>query len=116
MRLPRRGGRVQNKGSSITSQTATVPFQVVEFIFDTTAAGGKTGLAGVLKLLLGTVLVPVSGYFSEATADSRSVRVGGFAVGICGGAFIRFVIFTRFVILAGESSGVCSPMGTPLRL
>merc|ERR1712139_487925 len=75
--------------------TITVPLQMIEFNLIIKAAGGKIGAAGFWKLLIGTVCMLAFGYAGETEAINPWA---GFALGLCGWAFILFEIF------AGESA------------
>merc|ERR1712046_278015 len=81
--------------------TITVPLQMIEFNLIIKAAGGKIGAGGFWKLLIGTVLMLVFGFIGESHKDNMPVCMGGFALGMCGWAFILYEIF------AGESAEVC---------
>ena len=73
----------------------TVPLQMIEFNLILKAAKAPIGPAGFWKLLVGTVCMLAFGYAGE----TKSINPwGGFALGMCGWAFIVFEIF------AGESA------------
>merc|ERR1711972_785061 len=74
----------------------TVPLQMIEFNLILKAAGKVTSPAMFWKLLGGTVMMLLFGYLGEISAIPAVV---GFALGMCGGAFILFEIF------AGEAGG-----------
>merc|ERR1712134_182940 len=73
----------------------TVPPQMIEFNLILKAAKAPIGPAGFWKLLIGTVLMLAFGYAGETKTINPWV---GFALGMCGWAFILFEIF------AGESA------------
>jgi len=73
----------------------TVPLQMIEFNLILKAAKAPIGPAGFWKLLIGTVLMLAFGYAGESGAMNAWI---GFALGMCGWAFILFEIF------AGESA------------
>merc|ERR1712100_321485 len=79
----------------------TVPLQMIEFNLIIKAAGGNIGPAGFWKLLIGTVAMLAFGYFGETNKDNTALCMVGFALGLCGWAFILFEIF------AGESAQAC---------
>merc|ERR1712050_128689 len=79
----------------------TVPLQMIEFNLIVKAAGANTGAAGFWKLLIGTVAMLVFGYIGETHKENMAICGGGFALGLCGWAFILFEIF------AGESAKEC---------
>merc|ERR1719421_238649 len=79
----------------------TVPLQMIEFNLIIKAAGGKIGAAGFWKLLIGTVAMLVFGYYGETNKDNMGLCMAGFALGMCGWAFILFEIFV------GESAQAC---------
>merc|ERR1712167_109472 len=79
--------------------TITVPLQMIEFNLIIKAGGGKIGSAGFWRLLIGTVCMLCFGYYGEAHKDNKSLCTTGFALGMCGWAFILFEIFV------GGSSG-----------
>merc|ERR1712056_49104 len=74
----------------------TVPLQMIEFNLILKAAGKETSSAMFRKLLGGTVMMLLFGYLGEISAVPAVV---GFALGMCGWAFILFEIF------AGEAGG-----------
>jgi len=74
----------------------TVPLQMIEFNLILKAAGKETSSAMFWKLLGGTVMMLLFGYLGEISAVPAVV---GFALGMCGWAFILFEIF------AGEAGG-----------
>jgi len=74
----------------------TVPLQMIEFNLIRKAAGKETSSAMFWKLLGGTVMMLLFGYLGEISAVPAVV---GFALGMCGWAFILFEIF------AGEAGG-----------
>lgn len=74
----------------------TVPLQMIEFNLILQAAGNKTSAAMFWKLLIGTVIMLLSGYLGEITVVPAWA---GFIVGLCGWGFILFEIF------AGEAGG-----------
>merc|ERR1712076_75106 len=73
----------------------TVPLQMIEFNLILKAAKAPIGPAGFWKLLVGTVCMLAFGYAGETKAINPWA---GFALGLCGWAFILFEIF------AGESA------------
>ena len=73
----------------------TVPLQMIEFNLILKAAKAPIGPAGFWKLLVGTVCMLAFGYAGETKAINPWI---GFALGMCGWAFILFEIF------AGESA------------
>merc|ERR1712151_919130 len=73
----------------------TVPLQMIEFNLILKAAKAPIGPAGFWKLLVGTMGMLAFGYAGETKAINPW---GGFALGLCGWAFILFEIF------AGESA------------
>merc|ERR1711939_390350 len=73
----------------------TVPLQMIEFNLILKAAKAPIGPAGFWKLLVGTVCMLAFGYAGETKAINPWA---GFALGMCGWAFILFEIF------AGESA------------
>merc|ERR1712010_400918 len=73
----------------------TVPLQMIEFNLILKAAKAPIGAAGFWKLLVGTVCMLAFGYAGETKAINPWA---GFALGMCGWAFILFEIF------AGESA------------
>jgi len=81
--------------------TITVPLQMIEFNLIIKAAGGNIGAGGFWRLLVGTVAMLLFGYIGESNKDNSAVCMGGFALGMCGWAFILFEIF------AGESATAC---------
>ena len=64
--------------------TITVPFQMIEFNLISKAAGSKTGAGGFWRLLIGTVVMLVFGYFGETHKDQSAMCMMGFAVGMAG--------------------------------
>jgi len=74
----------------------TVPLQMIEFNLILKAAGKDTSSAMFWRLLGGTVLMLLFGYLGEISAVPAFM---GFALGMCGWAFILFEIF------AGEAGG-----------
>merc|ERR1711920_533541 len=74
----------------------TVPLQMIEFNLILKAAGKETSSAMFWKLLSGTVMMLLFGYLGEISAVPAVV---GFALGMCGWAFILFETF------AGEAGG-----------
>merc|ERR1712146_568994 len=72
-----------------------------EFNLIIKAAGGKIGASGFWKLLIGTVLMLVFGFYGESHKADKSKCLGGFALGMCGWAFILQEIFV------GESAQAC---------
>merc|ERR1712056_67693 len=74
----------------------TVPLQMIEFNLILKAAGKETSSAMFWKLLGGPVMMLLFGYLGEISAVPAVV---GFALGMCGWAFILFEIF------AGEAGG-----------
>merc|ERR1711937_322849 len=70
----------------------------IEFNLIIKAAGGKIGAAGFWKLLIGTVAMLAFGFFGETHKDNLPLCRAGFALGMCGWAFILYEIF------AGESA------------
>merc|ERR1719183_1710127 len=76
----------------------TVPLQMIEFNLILKAAKAPIGPAGFWKLLVGTVCMLAFGYAGETKAINPWA---GFALGMCGWAFILFEIF------AGESAKAC---------
>merc|ERR1711941_206610 len=74
----------------------TVPLQMIEFNLILKAAGKPVSGAMFWKLLGGTVMMLLFGYLGEISAVPAVV---GFALGMCGWAFILFEIF------AGEAGG-----------
>merc|ERR1712216_253625 len=68
----------------------TVPLQMIEFNLILTAAGAPVTSDGFWKLLIGTVLMLVFGYIGETTPGMALI---GFALGLCGWAFILYEIF-----------------------
>jgi len=81
--------------------TITVPLQMIEFNLIIKAAGSKIGAGGFWRLLIGTVAMLVFGYIGETHKENMAICGGGFALGLCGWAFILFEIF------AGESAKEC---------
>merc|ERR1711937_1077052 len=74
----------------------TVPLQMIEFNLILKAAGKPVSGAMFWKLLIGTVIMLAFGYLGEIGAIPA---LQGFAMGMCGWAFILFEIF------AGEAGG-----------
>merc|ERR1712217_89580 len=70
--------------------------QMIEFNLILQAAGNKTSSAMFWKLLIGTVIMLLSGYLGEIAVVPAWA---GFIVGLCGWGFILFEIF------AGEAGG-----------
>merc|ERR1719478_15009 len=68
----------------------TVPLQMVEFYLILSAVKSDISRAMFLRLLLGTVFMLAAGYSGEAKFVNPSV---GFAMGLCGWAYILFEIF-----------------------
>jgi len=81
--------------------TITVPLQMIEFNLIIKAAGSKIGAGGFWRLLIGTVAMLVFGYYGETHKDNHATCMIGFALGLCGWAFILFEIFV------GESAKEC---------
>merc|ERR1712125_89826 len=73
----------------------TVPLQMIEFNLILKAAKAPISPAGFWKLLVGTVCMLAFGFAGETKAMNPWF---GFALGLCGWAFILFEIF------AGESA------------
>merc|ERR1712048_1401481 len=73
--------------------TITVPLQMIEFNLIIKAAGSKIGAGGFWRLLIGTVAMLVFGYYGETHKDNHATCMIGFALGLCGWAFILFEIF-----------------------
>merc|ERR1712005_32776 len=73
----------------------SVPLQMIEFNLILKAAKAPISPAGFWKLLVGTVAMLAFGYAGETKALNPWI---GFALGMCGWAFILFEIF------AGESA------------
>merc|ERR1712134_186381 len=67
----------------------TVPLQMIEFNLILKAAKAPIGPAGFWKLLVGTVCMLAFGYAGESGAINAWV---GFALGMCGWAFILFEV------------------------
>merc|ERR1711912_109208 len=82
----------------------TVPLQMIEFNLIIKAAGGKIGAAGFWKLLIGTVVMLCFGFFGETNKDNMPLCMVGFALGLCGWAFILFEIFSGESAQASEKS------------
>jgi len=80
----------------------TVPLQMIEFNLILKAAGTNTSSSMFWKLLLGTVVMLLAGYLGELAIVPAW---GGFAVGLCGWAFILFEIFAGE---AGKGAGEAS--------
>jgi len=74
----------------------TVPLQMIEFNLILKAAGKPTSSAMFWKLLLGTVVMLLSGYLGEIAVVPKLL---GFTFGMLGWLFILFEIF------AGEAGG-----------
>jgi bacteriorhodopsin len=74
----------------------TVPLQMIEFNLILKAAGKPTSSAMFWKLLLGTVVMLLSGYLGEIAVVPKFL---GFTFGMLGWFFILFEIF------AGEAGG-----------
>jgi bacteriorhodopsin len=81
--------------------TITVPLQMIEFNLIIKAAGSKIGAGGFWRLLIGTVVMLVFGYYGETNKDNHAMCMMGFAIGMAGWAFILFEIFV------GESAKEC---------
>jgi len=80
----------------------TVPLQMIEFNLILKAAKAPIGPAGFWKLLIGTVLMLAFGYAGESGAINAWL---GFALGMCGWAFILFEIFVgESAKASGQSS------------
>ena len=77
----------------------TVPLQMIEFYL-ILAAITKVPLGVFWRLLLGTIVMLVGGYAGEAGLVES--RMGAFAVGMAGWAFILYEIF------AGQASKICA--------
>jgi len=77
----------------------TVPLQMIEFNLILKAAGKPTSAAMFWKLLIGTVIMLLSGYLGEISVVKP---LYGFIVGMCGWFFILFEIFF------GEAGGTAS--------
>merc|ERR1712174_37428 len=75
--------------------TITVPLQMVEFYLILSAVQPTIGGGMFWRLLIGTVFMLAFGYLGESKIMSPMI---GFALGMCGWAFILFEIF------AGESA------------
>jgi len=84
----------------------TVPLQMIEFNLILKAAGNKTSAAMFWKLLLGTIVMLLSGYLGEISAVDAWL---GFIVGMAGWAFILFEIF------AGEAGGIAANCSDAVR-
>merc|ERR1719191_2719845 len=80
----------------------TVPLQMIEFNLILKAAKAPIGAAGFWKLLIGTVLMLAFGYAGESGAINAWL---GFALGMCGWAFILLEIF---VGESAKASGLSS--------
>merc|ERR1712060_947245 len=74
----------------------TVPLQMIEFNLILKAAGKDTSSGMFWRLLGGTVMMLLFGYLGEISAVPATI---GFALGMCGWAFILFEIFS------GEAGG-----------
>merc|ERR1712182_57398 len=68
----------------------TVPLQMIEFNLILKAAGKATSSAMFWKLLIGTVMMLAFGYLGETAVINAWI---GFALGVCGWAFILMEIF-----------------------
>merc|ERR1719487_2858163 len=68
----------------------TVPLQMIEFYLILSAVKSDIGAGMFYRLLLGTVAMLAAGYSGEAGFVNAWA---GFAVGMCGWAFILFEIF-----------------------
>merc|ERR1719428_904754 len=79
----------------------TVPLQMIEFYLILQAVKPDLGSGMFFRLLIGTVVMLLFGYMGEAQIINPWV---GFAVGMCGWAFILFEIF------AGEGSKVAGEL------
>ena len=77
----------------------TVPLQMIEFYL-ILAAITKVPLGVFWRLLVGTIVMLVGGYAGEAGLVES--RMGAFAVGMAGWAFILYEIF------AGQASKICA--------
>jgi len=82
--------------------TITVPLQMVEFYLILSAVQPTIGGGMFWRLLIGTVFMLAFGYLGESKIMSPMI---GFALGMCGWAFILFEIF------AGEASKVAGELG-----
>merc|ERR1712241_453030 len=70
--------------------TITVPLQMIEFYLILSAVQKNLGAAMFWRLMLGTVIMLLSGFLGEAGFVNAKI---GFIVGMCGWAFILFEIF-----------------------
>merc|ERR1711879_1064047 len=77
----------------------TVPLQMIEFYLILSAVQPKLGAGMFWRLFIGTVFMLAFGYMGEAGFINAWA---GFAVGLCGWAFILFEIFV------GEASKVAA--------
>jgi len=84
----------------------TVPLQMIEFNLILKAAGKQTSPAMFWKLLIGTVIMLLSGYLGEIEVVPRMI---GFIVGMLGWVFILFEIF------AGEAGGTAADCSAAVR-
>jgi len=82
----------------------TVPLQMIEFFLILQAVKPDVGSAMFFRLLIGTVVMLLFGYMGEAMIINAWT---GFAVGMCGWAFILFEIFV------GEASKVAKENLSP---
>ena len=76
----------------------TVPIQIIEFNLIIKAAASTVGAGGFWRLLNGTVIMLVFGYYGETNKDNSALCMMDFAVGMASWTFIVFETF------AGESS------------
>merc|ERR1711918_51649 len=81
----------------------TVPLQMIEFFLILQAAKPGIGSGMFFRLLIGTVVMLLFGYLGEAMIINAWQ---GFAVGMCGWAFILFEIFLE---ASGVAKGNLSP-------
>lgn len=68
----------------------TVPLLMIEFFIILRAVGANVGVQSFLRLLVGTLIMLIFGYFGEAGIMSASV---GFALGMVGWAIIIWEIY-----------------------
>merc|ERR1711994_318837 len=80
----------------------TVPLQMIEFNLILKAAKAPIGPEAFWKLLVGTVCMLAFGYAGETNAMNPWM---GFALGLCGWAFILFVILGWAIYPAGYFLG-----------